>query len=74
MPKYEGWKKIIVLSIPEVGQKQDMLKEEERAKVTDYNGQYLSPELKGDCAQTVGNDKRKLNINLFIWSLSAVLK
>ena len=42
MPKYWGKPNFCLGSFPEVGQKQK--KRRERAKVNDYNGQYLSPE------------------------------
>ena len=41
MPKYKGKQNFSFGSFPEVGQKKKNV--EERAKVNDYNGQYLSP-------------------------------
>ena len=45
MPKYWGKTIFTLGSFPEVGQKKDVKEgEKERVKVSDYNGQYLSPE------------------------------
>ena len=48
MPKYGGKQNFSLGSFPKLGQKQQTQREEEerRAKVNDYNGQYLSPEAK----------------------------
>ena len=46
MPKYGEKQNFSFRSFPELGQKQKKKKERRRAKVNDYNGQYLSLEPK----------------------------
>ena len=57
MLKYEGWKKISVLSIPEVGVKRQ--KKEEEKKVDENNGQLFFVRHHGWSTQARLDQKKK---------------